>query len=356
MQEKFKKIYFLTNGLFRFAGTERVISQIHSELSKDYDIEIIVPGDTKDIFSQEESSKIISLSIGDNFNGFFNKIKSRINYYNILKKQHVENHTLFSFVLDINIINILLTRKGNGHSIVCEHIEYNYHGLLRRILRFFLYRLKNVSVVCLTQKDRDKFAKIGIQSQVIPNFVFKKNSHPTTVKDKIILAVGRLVEQKNFSDLIDIFFSSALQKNGWKLIIVGEGEQKNLLLNKISYLGMEDHIELHSFTKEIENYYLKSSVFCLTSKFEAFPMVLLEAMSFGLPIISYNCPTGPAEILQNDEQQIAKFLDKNEFTQKLIKLCSDNEIYADISKKNLNIIKSYFPEEVVKSWIKLIEG
>lgn len=356
MPEKSKKLYFLTNGLFRFAGTERVISQLYTGLKNKFSLRIFVPGSNINVFEKEPNDDIISLEIGDDFSKFSEKIKSRILYFQKLKILNLNNDIIFSFVLDINVINILLTRRGNGHSIVCEHIEYNYHGTFRRLIRSFLYRLKNVSVVCLTDTDKEKFANIGINAHVIPNFVLPKERKNNIKKEKIILAIGRLVDQKNFSDLIDIFFKSSLSQSGWKLVIVGEGPHQNMLSEKIRDLDLIENVEIHPFTKDIEKYYLVSSIFCLSSKFEAFPMVLLEAMSYGLPVVAYDCPTGPAEILKNDNFQLANFLDKEDFSQKLNQLCSDKNLYIQASEANLKNIEKYYPKNVLESWEELLSS
>ncbi|RZG46417.1 glycosyltransferase [Acinetobacter wuhouensis] len=348
-------IYFLTNGLNRTAGTERVIIQLAQKLKN---VKIIVPGTTQIAFSGCENLEMISVGIGDfPVSGVFNKIRHRIAYLNKIKKMQLfdANSTVISFAFDLNLLNIFLAKKLAFRPIICEHIEYNYHSGIRSYIRKKAYVQNNVTLVCLTETDKLKFEAENINVVTIPNFITPVDSNYNT-ELKQIVSIGRLEYQKNFGFLIDAFFVSKIYKSGWRLKIVGEGAEEVELQNKINELKMEEFITIHKFTKEIEKYYSTSSLLCMTSRFEAFPMVLLEALNYGLPVLVTDFPTGAKEILGEGNPQIVKEFDVVSYAKALTYLCSDDSLKLQFSADNLQLVKKYYPKEIVASWEQLINN
>ena len=347
-------IYFLTDGLFRVAGTERVIVQLFENLSQYFEIKIIAPGSTIIGFNTTKEIKVKSLGVGDLPKNFISKVFHRILILLSLRNIVIKNSIIFSFAYDLNIINIVLTRLLGGHSIVCEHIEYSYHGFFRRLLRKYIYSCENITVVCLTEIDRAKYSKIGISAQVIPNFVKLKN-HSYSPNKKIILAVGRLTRQKNFAFLIDSFFISRLYNRRWKMLIIGEGIEYAMLQNKINFYELGGSIEICKFTKDIDSYYRQASIFCMTSLYEAFPMVLLEAMSYGVPVLCVDCPTGPSEIIGSDDtSQLVAPGSPDLYADALRNLCMDSPNLAQLSNKNNLRVMKFSVDRVVGYWLDLL--
>lgn len=346
-------IYLLTNGINRIAGTERVIVQ----LSKIFDnVIVIVPGTTAVAFSGYESIKIVSVQIGDfPESDILKKIAHRVNYLNKLKAILDSNSTVISFAFDLNIINIILSQAIGFRPIICEHIEYNYHKGIRNIIRKKFYTKKNVTLVCLTDTDRMKFNHDKINAVTIPNFIHPvKNNY--FMDSKEILSIGRLEYQKNFSFLIDSFFQSKLYEDGWRLTIVGEGTEEKLLKDKIDSLEMNTFISINKFTKDVNKYYEKAALLCMTSRFEAFPMVLLEALNHGLPVLVSDFPTGAQEILGKGNHQIVRDYDVVTYSKNLSVICNDSEARTQFSFENLQLIQKYFPERIVESWHRLVQN
>ena len=244
-------IYFLTDGLFRVAETERVIVKLYEQLSIEENIKIFVPGDISIAFNTEKKIPVVSLNVGDLPRNIVGKIKHRLKIYRLSKKKISPRSVVFSFSFDLNLLNIILTRFNGGYSVVCEHIEYSYHNFFRRLLRAFAYRLKNVRVVCLTETDRIKYSNIGIDAIVIPNFIEEKNNEYNS-QERLILAIGRLVPQKNFLHLLNSFYCSEVFKDGWRLVIVGEGDGYASLMHRINECHLNEYVEIHKFSKNIE--------------------------------------------------------------------------------------------------------
>jgi len=347
-------IFFLTNGIFRTAGTERVIVQLAKALKN---VVIIVPGKTECAFSDYKDLNIISANIGDFPKaGKLAKIQHRLEYYNKLKRiiKSNANVVVISFAFDLNIVNIRLSKILNYRSIICEHIEYNYHSGLRNFIRKFTYRQKGVDLVCLTETDKLKFEQDGINAVAIPNFIHPIN-HSYKPNSKKILSIGRLEYQKNFGFLIDSFSCSKLYEKGWTLTIVGEGTEKQVLEEKIKRMNLGDFIKIHGFTNDIKLYYQNADLMCMTSRFEAFPMVLLEALNYGLPVLVTDFPTGAKEILGYENKQIVNEYNIEKFAQKMINFCNDDMLMLELSDLNHKLIHRYYPEEIMEAWRKLLQ-
>ena len=345
------KIYFLTNGIFRTAGTERVILQLANTLGN---VTILVPESIDCAFLNETRLDIVSLHVNEfPQSGGLKKILHRYNYYSKLKKNIIFNSEdiVVSFAFDLNILNILLARKFNYRPILCEHIEYNYHNSFRNILRKHFYR--QGELVCLTDTDREKFLHDGINATTIPNFIVPLNNiYKSDTKN--ILAIGRLEYQKNFGLLIEAFASSKLYTGGWNLTIVGEGSQLEDLNEKIKSFELEDFITINKFTNDISIYYKDATLLCMTSRFEAFPMVLLEGMNYNLPVLVTDFPTGAREILGELNEQIVHSFDQQIYSRRMVEICSNPYLLARFSNENKELIKKYYPESIVARWEKLL--
>ena len=124
---------------------------------------------------------------------------------------------------------------------------------------------------------------------------------PAAIPEKYILFFGRLEEKiKNFSLLLNAFSKSKVYVNGTKLLIIGDGSDKNYILTKIAALQLKNHVQVLPFQKNIMPYIQHARCTILTSHFEGFPMAIIESLAVGTPVISVDCETGPKEIIQNN--------------------------------------------------------
>lgn len=124
---------------------------------------------------------------------------------------------------------------------------------------------------------------------------------PAAIPEKFILFFGRLEEKiKNFSLLLNAFSKSKVYENGTKLLIIGDGSDKDFILTKIAALQLKNHVQVLPFQKNIMPYIQHARCTILTSHFEGFPMAIIESLAVGTPVISVDCETGPKEIIQNN--------------------------------------------------------
>ncbi len=175
-------------------------------------------------------------------------------------------------------------------------------GFLHDFLRKYLYPFSKGYIV-QTKFAKDFFSKIIKHKNIfiLANPVTLFNNEVQTQKENIILSVGRLIPSKNFDILITIF--SKLNAPNWKLVIVGDNTNDpqaiKSLKSLVIRLGLNDRVELVGHQNDVATYYSKSKLFAFTSTSEGFPNVLIEAMGFGLPVISYDCTSGPSDIINH---------------------------------------------------------
>jgi len=137
---------------------------------------------------------------------------------------------------------------------------------------------------------------------------------------KTVISVGRLHPQKNFKFLISAFKEVYNKNENYRLVIIGEGEEYQNLMQQVSESGLSSAVKILSFKKNIYPYYKKSDVFALSSDWEGFGNVLVEALALGLPVVSTDCPGGPRMILKNGEfGTLVPLGDKKRYVEAIIK-------------------------------------
>ena len=184
-------------------------------------------------------------------------------------------------------------------TIGCEHISYWQATRKWRWIWAVSYRHLD-AVVSLTEEDRPLFAKISRSTSVIPNYVDAVQPAAAEGREKILLSIGHLDPRKGFDRLFWGLKQALLDHPGWKLVIIGGGEKGhtdwgylNYLSTLIQLLGLEGRVEFHPATDRIDEWYRRAAIYVLGSRREGLPMVLIEAKAHGLPVVSFDCPTGP---------------------------------------------------------------
>ena len=205
--------------------------------------------------------------------------------------------------------NLVPAIPGNWATIREFHFVRNYRHLVARSVFDRLlaiggafvesFTLKKYDwIVTLTQEDLLRNWSRWKKISVIPNPVQLSPSRASLGSNRI-LAVGRLVYQKNFSSLIRAFALVAKRFPQWSLDIFGEGPERKSLSTLINALGLSEVVHLKGQSTRIQEIMLDYSTIAFSSRFEGFSLVLSEAMSCGLPVVSYACPCGPRDFVQD---------------------------------------------------------
>lgn len=216
-------------------------------------------------------------------------------------------------------------------------------------------------LVILSNKEysrwREKYPNIQIHT--IPNFLNEIPSQESIKSQKVVVAVGRLVAEKGFYRLLDIWARIKADKalEEWKLHIVGDGHLKSRIQLRIRSRNVADSVVLKPFTTDVEKEYLQASIYAMTSLFEGFPMVLLEAFSYGLPIVAFDIITGPSEIIEHGKNGFL-IADRNleEFEKHLKMLMLDQDLRTTLGKAGKETINTTFHKEVIyQKWKAIID-
>ena len=191
----------------------------------------------------------------------------------------------------------------------------------------------------------------------IYNFLqpLERNSIEIDLPQEYILYLGRLDEKtKNFSLMFEAFKGISLPK-GVKLVIMGEGPDKQLMENMIDSLGICEDVLFLPYSSNIYAPLSKAKFLILTSRHEGFPMVLIEALSVGTPVVSVDCHSGPSEIIQNE---VNGLLIENYNVQALStameRMVNDEALYLHCKKNAKQSIQHLLPNEIIKYWKKLL--
>ena len=226
--------------------------------------------------------------------------------------------------------------------------EWNTRRRFRQI-----EKCSDAVVVTLTQADAKAWSKAP-HVRVIPNFTKFIVPQSSSCEVHRVIAIGRLTYQKGFDRLIDAWTIVNRRHPDWKLDIFGEGIRREALSEQIRNNGLEKSVTIHPFTKNIAQEYLNSSIFALSSNYEGFVLVLLEAMGCGLPCVAFDCPNGPAETIRNGEDG---FLVENgnikEFAEALCHFIEHEEERKSFGHRARKNIERYAPEVIMPMWEKL---
>ncbi|MEU4689179.1 glycosyltransferase family 4 protein [Actinoplanes sp. NPDC023714] len=182
-----------------------------------------------------------------------------------------------------------------------DHMNFgSYRPRLQDAIKRAYPRLDAVTV--LTRADLASYREaLGERVRLvrIPNGIPVRPLVPGKERAPVVAAAGRLTRQKGFDLLVEAFAPVHAAHPGWELHIFGEGRWRPKLTARIAELGLEGSVRLRGLSRDLDGEFAKASVFALSSRREGLPMVLLEAMSAGLPVAAFDCPTGPADVVED---------------------------------------------------------
>lgn len=314
------KILYCLAGTFNSGGMERiVISKANWLANHGYQVIIVTTdqNNRKPFFYIDNKIKTIDLNI----NYFENNNQPFIKKW-LSRKEKLKSHKTKLFAIlekerpDISIstfgneINFLHKSKFCGKSIVEIHFSRWFRlqvdcnilfkaGNILLTLRDKKYVKNYHKFVCLTHEDSTNWGKLS-NLVVIPNFIDVKNFSKSKLNRHQVISVGRLQYQKGFDILIKAWGLISQEIGDWKLKIYGEGHLKPDLQQLIDSLHLSDSIEICKPVNNINDIFTASSILALSSHYEGLPMVLLEGMACGLPLVSFDCQCGPKDLIKNN--------------------------------------------------------
>lgn len=246
------------------------------------------------------------------------------------------------------------------HQSKLFHHQYNRSGLMGladKVRAWMDERLvrKFDRFVVLTQEDMQMWGEMpGIRA--IPNaanFIAEKYSDCSA---KRVIAVGRLDYQKSFDRLIQVWEKVHQQMPDWRLDIFGQGEWQEMLQGMIDERGLQETVKLNGPTKNIGQEYSESSMIVMSSHYEGFPMVMIEAMACGLPAVSFDFKCGPRDIIKEGENGlVVKDGDIDGLAKAMMTLMRDDELRRKMGENAKRVVETFSEAKVMDKWVRLYE-
>lgn len=358
---KTKNIAFVLPSLSS-GGAERVTVNLANGLCRNYNVFVITLAQGDSFYHLDENIELINCSeqsiISQNlWYAFKNNYQLFKNLTRILKTNSID--LVIAFTITANVLSILSSRRLKLRTIISERSNPNIYipNALWRTLRKLTYKHANWLVV-QTEKNRSNFkAMTPIEKiAILPNPISKNLTDKKSLQDNrehLILTVGRLDANKAQHILIRAFAN--VSSKDWKVVIVGDGEESQSLIELTKSLNLEDKVIFEGKRKNIYDYYNKASIFSFTSRSEGFPNVLIEAMYFGLACISTDCPYGPSEIIENNKNgYLIDVDDIDTLANKLQFLIDNPEVLHSMGHSAHETAHAYLPDNVVTQWNTLI--
>lgn len=389
-----KRICFIVDSIFSIGGVQRVTAVIAKELAKDYNISIVTfdkpesmdttlyglheANITYRFFAYPPISKFKNM-ICKVWSGIYLKLQpqakwcsnlyARSSYPSELKNALVKELANGRYDIIIGVHAPLAARLAsfrrqlpntkligwlhNSYEALFGEESHYYIGAKRR--RHYVYQLRELDeVIVLCNYDAKAYQKYDyhFKPTVIYNPLTLKPGNYSRGTSKRFLAIGRFSRgHKGFDLLIEAFHLFAQKDKEWILDIVGEGEEENNYLEIIEKYHLEHRIRLHPFTNHIQYYYSKAQIYVLSSRWEGFGLVLVEAMAHGLPIISSDLPTSK-EILGD----FGLFFKNGDIHELALRL--EDAKHLDWQKKSetaIEIAKRFDVSSIINQWKHLIE-
>ncbi len=363
------KIVYIYSSLAVWGGVERILVDKMNFLAHEYgeDVYIITSdqGSHESPYNLDDRVHLIDLDIRFHSRFRHNLLRRLIEYRRMSRLYHERlKKQLMQICPDIVItttfqdIRPLLKIKGDLPLVVESHLNFLHpdsllHRIQLRINNYWAGRAE--AIVTLTNGDAEDWRKVSRHVHVIPNMVHLNDTNLySDCTSKRVLFVGRFEEQKNIGELISIWQQIHTSFPDWKLDLYGDGKLWEKFKCEADALNI--NIEIHKPTAQIMDVYRNSSVFVMTSLYEPFGLVIPEAMSCGLPVVSYDSPYGPAGIISDGEDGfLIPMHDRQAFGNRLCQLMGDEELRKKMGHRAIESSQRFSADKIMPMWKKLFE-
>ena len=368
------RILYVTDALAIWGGMERVLVEKANYLAAHYGYEVymltVCQGGHPFPFPLDSSVHYVDLDIPFHIQYQYPFIRRML----MLRRLHRRCRTAIRYQLEtigpdvivcarIELVRDICRVKGSTPLVFESHASFwtsrfEGAGLLRQIHTFWmnLSAQKAQAVVALTDGDAAVWRKINKTVHVIPDVVHLNEKQTCCDgESKSVIFVGRLSKQKDIGSLLSVWQLVRQRHPDWQLHVYGEkGDIEESLWRQ---LQAEGHgITLHAPTSDIMEAYRQHAMLLLTSRYEPFGMVLPEAMSSGLPVIAFDCPYGPADIITDG---VDGFLihnrDMEDFADKVCLLIENNDLRCQMSQAGIHSSQRYHVNRIMPAWHHLFE-
>ena len=371
------KIVYCLNSIRYLGGIQRVTVVKANALAEieDNEVYIIVTDNKNGVITEPLSPKVHLIDL--NINYYKDDYKSRWNVLKgifIKRREHKKRLASVLNKIQPDIVvsvgqsekNMIPSIKGKWKTIREFHYTKDYrfnhaHSIFDKILAYwgniydYSFKIKKYDhIVTLTREDKDTNWKGWENVSVIPNPSTFQPNETSTLNKKKVISVGRLAAPKNYASLIKAFKNVADKHSDWILEIYGDGPQEVELKSLITQLNLEKHVFLKGFSSNVKEVMINASIFALSSLFEGFGLVLVEAMACGLPVVSYACPCGPKDIITDKKNGfLVNVKDEITLANRINSLIENDALRKQMSREALKKSKTYNTNVIIAQWMKL---
>lgn len=250
--------------------------------------------------------------------------------------------------------------KRSCYKIGWEH--NHYHGDMSYADKV-TKSAKNLDALVLVSDSLRKFYKKQLANTkckcfYVPNILDTVPERLSRLNEKRLISVGRLSREKAYEDLLDVFQLIHKKEPSWRLDIIGDGAQKNLLGDRIFAEGWTGCVKLHGFQDKtyINNLLSKSSIYLMSSITESFGIVLIEAMSHGLPCVAFDSAEGATELIEDGKNGfLISYRNKEEYAKKVIELIQNKKERTQLGKNGRETSLCFTSDKVKRDWMKVLK-
>lgn len=354
-----RKVCFIVDNLGG-GGSEKIAAQMSIFLSDKFSISIISIGDKVDYAYK---GKLYNLGENASKIKLIKQFCKLLAFRNIYKKIDADiyidfrmrNRTLLEIFLHCFVFKI-------NKTIFTIHSSNVFYHLPRPSWLHSHYA-KARAIVCVSKAVKDDlFSIYPFQNlKYIPNFI-TPTTQPDLVMESIpefdyVIAVGRLDNHvKQFDRLIVAYKNSKLYSQNMPLLILGTGPDEEPLRHQIQSLELENHVKLLGFKPNVINYMKSAKFLILSSRFEGFPLVLTEALSVGTPVISFDCHSGPSEIVKNKSNGLlVKSQNFEALTKAMNLMYEDKGLYNKCKSNSKTSVQKFSFSSILPKWLDLLQ-
>lgn len=361
-------------------GAERVICNLANLLSESNDVKIISTYKLSETPSFNIDKKVEIEYLIENLKPNKQELKNSLKNFNLIlifkellksfKILYLKKHLMINAIKNLNCDIVISTRilhnkwvgKYANKKIVKIAQEHNHHNNNQKYIKQLIKSLKNFNYFMPVSHELADFYKPKLKNTktiYIPNFIEEFPSKRSNLQNKQLISVGRLDKVKGFEDLIDIFYGFQKKHPDWTLHIIGDGSEMENLQNKINKLNLQNKIFLcgTKLAKELEEEYINSSIYLMTSFSESFGLVLVEAASYGLPLIAFDSAQGAKEIIENNKNGfLIPNRNKTDFINKINEFLENPEKQKSFSNSAVVTANKFSKENISEKWNKFINN
>ena len=365
------KILYIFRSLAVWGGIERILVDKMNFMVEHYDMDIYLltsdQGSHSVIF--ELSNRVHHEDFGIcfyqqyRFHGLRRLMiawKMNLQYHHLLtdRLQRIRPDLIICTTADK--IGIIGKVKGNvplvveSHSICVRTLDHGRSWLQRKLYRHhFLNSLSKADyIVALTEGDAKEWRKYHPQVTVIPNFIHPYEEYISDCSAKKVIFVGRFDYQKRVQDAILIWKKVRERHSDWVLEIYGDGEMRQEVCSLASSVG---GVTIHQPTSQIFQVYQECSILISTSLFEPFGLVIPEAMSCGLPVVAFDCPYGPSDLIVDEENgYLVKDRNFDVFVGRICELIENPKLRKAMGESAIMTSQRYTVEQIMPYWLLFI--